>query len=195
MGPGPLLTPHWIATLGWPTAEHVEKFQELIGTLVGFAGVMLTLWFNARQERQQHQRQVEHERSAIRAMLLAELKRNSEAFADNIERLTEGPAARSLIVPTKSVVEIYDRLLDRVGFLAPSEVQPVTNAYMMIRAIPDRLSLAIANTEYEPPQVVVDHYIVVPVGLVPIYRHLLVTAKQDVDEAIACLMSGSGRSI
>jgi hypothetical protein len=85
----------------WVTAENVDKYQGLIGTLVGFGGVMLTLWWNARLNRRQHERNFEQQRAAVVVALHAELKQNGELCAENLRGMENLPEGVGLRVPTE----------------------------------------------------------------------------------------------
>jgi len=62
----------------------VERFQTIFVGLLGFAGVMLTLWYNARVGRRQGERVLRNEQASICAALHAELTIRRESMTKAI---------------------------------------------------------------------------------------------------------------
>jgi hypothetical protein len=67
----------------------VQEFQTLTVGIVGFAGIILTLCFNARQAREQRREERRHECQTLRAALLEELKINRETLVSNMRDVRE----------------------------------------------------------------------------------------------------------
>lgn len=133
---------------------YLKEFQTLVAGAVGFAGVILTLRHNARLAREQRdqkarlaQRQREdersHERSTLRAALLAELKINREAIRGNLERASEGSydVASGVLVPTDPMNDTYRAFLPKIGLLSEDEVGRVMTAYLAMEAHNEKLYL------------------------------------------------------
>jgi hypothetical protein len=86
----------WIAcTAGW----LLREYQTLIVGALGFTGVIITLLANAALTRRQHARQVDHERSALKAALGAELSIIRDAYMDRIKTISEAPATQGMLMP------------------------------------------------------------------------------------------------
>jgi hypothetical protein len=69
----------------------LREYQTLIVGAVGFAGVIATLFTNAWLSRKEHTRQVDHERTALKAALSAELSIIRDAYRDRIEMIGNPP--------------------------------------------------------------------------------------------------------
>ena len=123
-------------TVDWINGQNVATF-------VGFTGVMVTLWWNARLQRQQHEREAKHERAAVACVLLAELKANLDTFTGDLNTLQSIKPDASLARPLKPNMTLYESHLDRLGRLDIETLTAVASAYAYIRTIPERLILAI----------------------------------------------------
>ena len=64
----------------------LELFQTSIVGIIGFAGVIITLIFNSRNSRKEHQRQVATRRAALRSILAAGLRNYARALRKNLEQ-------------------------------------------------------------------------------------------------------------
>jgi hypothetical protein len=132
----------------------LEKFQTLAVGLVGFTGVMITLARNARLAREQHARQVEHERAVVRIALRAELEANAAAYRDRIDMLsgeaTEGRHS-GFVVTVNPMNEVYKSQMARIGLLSESQVRPVLKAYLLVQQLPDRIKLFADSTRPTEP--------------------------------------------
>ena len=53
---------------------EILKYQYLIVGVIGLAGVIFTLWYNAREARKERQAERRHERQTLRTALTEELK-------------------------------------------------------------------------------------------------------------------------
>jgi len=128
----------------------LTQYQTLIVGLLGFTGVILTLLTNARLNRKQHARQIEHERTALKAALSTELSIIRDTFRDRLEMIGEPTGSQGMWVPLDTMTDVYGRVLDKIGLLSREQVNLVLRAYLLIRAVPERLRLMEGSPEIEP---------------------------------------------
>ncbi len=93
----------------------LTQYQTLIVGLLGFTGVILTLLTNARLNRKQHARQIEHERTALKAALSTELSIIRDTFRDRLEMIGEPTGSQGMWVPLDTMTDVYGRVLDKIG--------------------------------------------------------------------------------
>jgi hypothetical protein len=128
----------------------IKEYQTLIVGVLGFTGVIITLITNARLNRKQHTRQIEHERTALKAALSTELSIILDAFRDRIEMIGDPPATQGTWLPLDTMTDVYSRTMDKIGLLSREQVNLVLRAYLLIRAVPDRLRLMEGSHEIQP---------------------------------------------
>lgn len=120
-----------------------SRYQTFFVGLLGFLGVMATLWWNARLARAARTATIDHDRAVIRTALQEELKAIKSAFVSRVEILeeAEGGSTPQILVPADSLITIYDRLVERLGLLSAEEVRLVLRAYLTAREVPGKLRL------------------------------------------------------
>jgi hypothetical protein len=128
----------------------LQEYQTLIVGLLGFTGVIITLRMNARLNREQHTRQIEHERTALKAALSTELSIIRDTFRDRIEMIGDPPGTQGMWVPLGTMTDVYSRAIDKIGLLTRDQVNLVLRAYLLIQAVPDRLRLMQGMHEIQP---------------------------------------------
>lgn len=107
----------------------------LVGSLVGFAGVITALFLNALWERQRKQRDRDHERGVISASLIAELELVRETMASSVnysntpELLRQFLSAWANHSPSMRGDTVYRKLSDKIGLLDSSTAKHVTRTY------------------------------------------------------------------
>jgi len=125
------------------TPDPVINIGTVIGAGVGFAGVILTLLYNARQARKQQERQWQYEReraeakdaderTAIRSALTAELRamlRPIQIFLESAEEDKEKGMLFPVQMETELSTEIYRTILPRIIMLSTLEISALTGAY------------------------------------------------------------------
>jgi hypothetical protein len=107
----------------------VGQYQTIIVGILGFAGVMVTLWYNARAGRLQGERVLKNEQAGICAALHAELTIRREALTKAIAdfgAITDG----EIVVPINPMSAVYHALLPRMGALSSRKVRVVMHAYL-----------------------------------------------------------------
>jgi hypothetical protein len=121
--------------------EVFERFQTFLVGLLGFAGVICTIIMNERLKRQQHERELIQERTALRTALIAELSALRKTYEDRIHSLHEKDRGQAALIPEYVSNQVYCQLLDRIGLLTAEEIEPVMDAYILVTELPVRLRL------------------------------------------------------
>lgn len=124
-----------------PLALIFDKYQTLVVGLLGFLGVICTIRMNARLARDQRERQLNHERAALRTALCAELVIIRDIFEDRSQMCKEDDSGNSALIPEYVPNQVYHHLLDRIGLLTIEEIEPVMQAYLLVAELPVRLRL------------------------------------------------------
>ncbi|MHB8474744.1 MAG: hypothetical protein ACYDBZ_00460 [Steroidobacteraceae bacterium] len=161
----------------------LTQYQTIIVGLLGFGGVILTLRTNARLNREQHTKQVEHERTALKAALSAELSIIRDTFRDRIEMIGSPAESQGMWVPVDTMTDVYGRILDKIGLLSREQVDLVLRAYLLIRAVPERLRLMEGSPKVEPGAT----YLYVGSKHIVDARRMHENFIQDIERAIAAL--------
>jgi hypothetical protein len=170
----------------WLTYDHIKEFQSLIVGAFGFGGIILTLRQSAKLTREQHERGIQHERSLITRALLAELRRNRETLAYNLEKFGDLEEGSGVVMPTRTIAEIYEKNFDRITHLNEGELKDVLDAYSKIKAVPERIIFAQILLKREN-FILNDKYLLVDQKFLPLYQTLLEKAVAAINKAIATL--------
>lgn len=111
--------------------ELIERFQTVVVGAIGFGGVILTLWINATIARKQRDEERAHQRTAIRAALLAELRVNEFSIVSNLQLLREQRPEEGggAFVTTDPIDSIYRSVLPTIGLLSENEIHQTLRAY------------------------------------------------------------------
>lgn len=131
----------------------VQELQVLIVGIIGFAGVMFTLSYTARQARKQRQEERRHDCETLRAALIEELIINRNALISHLEKVDESSETRAYLVPTDSMDDVYRAFTDRIGLLSQAEVSKVMYAYLTLRTYGASLFLFGVPTQTSPKHV------------------------------------------
>ena len=114
--------------MDWPTL--LKDYQSGLVGLLGFTGVIITLFVNAYLSRAQHRRVIAHDRRSVRAALLADLTRIRDAFGAQIEVYSDPiPAGREIAMQGRPYRNLQEALLDKLVLLTAQEISSVTRAY------------------------------------------------------------------
>jgi hypothetical protein len=124
----------------------VQEFQTLTVGILGFLGVTFTLWCNARQAREQHRAERQHECQTLRVALIEELKINRGWLTRNTEKvikesINDLTKEGGYFVPTDAMEDAYRAFTHRIGLLSQLEVAKVMGAYLSLRSYNARLFL------------------------------------------------------
>jgi len=155
----------------------IREFQTLIVGVLGFAGVIFTLSFNAWQARSQRRDERQSEAESLRAALLEELRINLVSVRRNID--TAEKAEHGVVVPTEAMDDAYRSFINRIGFLSQEEVHKVMDAYLTLRTYSATLFLIGVRARTD------DRYIDVPAKSVPSLLALLRGIADPIEQAIA----------
>jgi len=123
--------------------DFFARYQTFIVGVLGFTGVMLTLWWNARQARRQREAVIEHDRTSVRRALLEQLKFLKLSFEDRDRTMGEAEkdGSDAFLVPTDTMTDAYHRLIDRIGLLTAEQAAKAIQAYLAVRQMPAKLRL------------------------------------------------------
>ena len=165
------------------TLADLEKFQALAVGFVVFAGVILTLWYNARALRRQRRDERHHEREALRVALLEELQINRRSLKESAETLREDPpeVQRGAYVPTDLMDDAYRSFLPRIGLLSHDEGGKVMDAYLTLRTYNGKLFLLGIPVHTSP------RHVEVPANNAKALAQMQENLVEPIDEAIASL--------
>lgn len=123
-------------------------FQTLIVGLLGFSGVIYTLHINSRLSREQHERNITHEREIMITALRAELKLIQKAFVDSSKPLEDGSEKDDAFFPENIYTEAYQAFVGRLGLLSLEQASAVIEAYVSAKEVPTRLRLL--SSKHDP---------------------------------------------
>lgn len=116
----------------------IQGHETLAVGIIGFAGVISTLWITAWQAREQRREERRHERQTLRAALIEELKIIRDSLALNVEIIKDDVSELSktggYLYPTDPMDDVYRSFTDRIGLLTQLEVRKVIFAYLSRRA-------------------------------------------------------------
>lgn len=118
-----------------------EKYQTFIVGILGFGGVIFTIYMNARLSRVQHERQVTHDREALRTALSSELGLIKKILSGRCEQVDEERAISSAFYPEHISTEVYVHFIGNIGLLTQREIEAVIEAYALVNDLPIRLKL------------------------------------------------------
>ena len=79
----------------------------------------------------------------LRSALRAELQVLRDAYVVRINTFAEAQwdGSTSVIVPLDTMTDAYSQLLNRLGLLSPEEIRAVTQAYLLVMQMPERIRL------------------------------------------------------
>jgi hypothetical protein len=112
--------------------DVLREFQSGIVGIIGFGGVIITLWSNARIARNQREAAIDHERQTLRTALTEELKMLRDAYAHNAEYCARhvGKQGGSFDVPLLEMTDLYESMRDKLGLLSPEQLAATLDAYL-----------------------------------------------------------------
>jgi hypothetical protein len=125
-----------------------EKYQTFIVGILGFGGVMFTIYMNARLSRVQHNLQINHEREALRTAIYSELELIRKMFEGRCDMAQEKGGLQSAFYPEHISNQVYLQFINRIGLLSASEIEAVMEAYALVSDLPIRLQLL--STDHDP---------------------------------------------
>ena len=166
----------------------IEQHQNLTVGILGFVGVIATLWINAWQVRRQRRKELCHERQTLRVALAEELRINRESFVNSMKSLEASRDQNSaeatgldFLVPTDEIEDAYRSFIGRIGLLSQTEVRKVMNAYIRLRTY--NATLLLMARLPQPG----DRYARVPFQGVPMLTEMQKSLIGPLDEAMDAL--------
>ena len=140
--------------------DWLQQFQALLVGVIGFSGVCVTIWFNAKQSRIERSENMCIERRVLRIALLEELQQNREIVSQAMQlRKSIRSESRVYGVPQVIFDDIYKQAIARLGLLSRGEVRKILHAYLRLRtglmaldAIPDKYR--VSDGFYEVPETI-----------------------------------------
>jgi hypothetical protein len=125
----------------------LKDFQAIIGTLVGFVGVIITLIYNSHKDRAFHRWREKQDQKVVAVALRAELEMYAAMAKRNYE-LKPFQSGGGILVPKKlSKPNIYQALSSKVMLLPVVALAKVIHTYVVIEEFPANLWYAIALTK------------------------------------------------
>lgn len=131
----------WLSSL----YTFVKDFQGIIGTIVGFTGVVITLLYNARKDRKFHLWKQEEEKRKLAAALKAELEIFASAAKNNSEMKVE-PGGGLFVPKNLPKPNFYLASVDKIHLLPGATANKVITAHSVIEEYPIKLLFGLART-------------------------------------------------
>lgn len=161
--------------------EFLEKFQTGIVGLLGFTGVILTLFVTAHISRRQAREGQEHERKVLAHALLAELTSLRRSTEGNAQDLRDGTSATpGMLIPAAHATPVFDANVARLGLLGDGQVGPILEAYIYLEEFDRNLAL-FSHPDHS------ERYRVVEAGYITRVTTMLESLLPRLDAAIAAL--------
>lgn len=167
---------------------EIENFQNLIVGVLGFAGVIFTLWFNGKEAREQRRDERSHDRETLRAALTEELKINRQSLEGNLESIAppHPPSRGGVDVPTDPMDDAYRAFIHRISLLSQAEVSKVMYAYLDLRTYNAKLFVI------GVPLPTGDRHVRVPIENFPALAGMQEALIGPIDEAIEIMERARG---
>lgn len=115
-----------------PTSQPIIS---LGAALIGFAGVIITMLFNAFMARRARQEERRHRQQVIAAALLAELQIIRESFAQNavdLDNARQEDNAGPAYLPFKNWSVVFEHVVKEVGVLPTDAARAVVETHMSL---------------------------------------------------------------
>ncbi|MAZ02539.1 MAG: hypothetical protein CMN56_05315 [Sneathiella sp.] len=128
--------------------DFLKDFQTGIVGILGFAGVILTLWWNARLQRKSREHEIEIERKALHIALLTELNvvhkifsYNIRTLSENMEKMRIGQNLGDLAYGFDEPSRVFDANIHKIGLLGQEGAGKVLSAFLPLATVSNRLLL------------------------------------------------------
>lgn len=125
----------------WPYWLRVAaQFQTAIGAIVGFTGVMITLFVNGWLNRRTRKRDIDHEREVLRISCVSELSFIHNTLLGMIEQISHRAPGALLgdgdwFTDMDAATDLLRHHLPRIGLLTSEEVFHLWYVYVMVRSM------------------------------------------------------------
>jgi hypothetical protein len=166
----------------------LQQFQTAIVGIIGFTGVILTLWWNARLARNVRTEAIKHDRVTLRATLLEELKVLKSSYERAGTELGEvdRDSGGGMSIPLDPLTAVYDQMLTRLGLLSANEIEKVMDAYLSVKQT--KFSLLLIRDETRMP---VDGWISISGRYCGVVKGMYESLLPKFDAAISVLRSNT----
>ena len=114
--------------------------SDVITGVIGFAGVIITLLYNASAARKLEKEKFDRERAGVASALRAELRVLRTSIQYHYQTVALSAEPKTLRMPTgfySASGKIFDNLADRLVFLRGETVEAVCECHMRVRRIID----------------------------------------------------------
>lgn len=135
--------------------DALETYQTIVVGVVGFGGVIITIWFNAKIARDERRSERDHERYTLRVALIAELKINRDSLTDSMNKLREhsSDTKGEAFIPTDLMNHAFQANVPRIGVLSEDEVGKAMEAYLTLETFNASLFLLGVSVPNSPQHV------------------------------------------
>lgn len=123
----------------------LQTYQILITGLLGFTGVIITMLWNAKAQRDQFERNIKHETNSLRAAIKSELKANKQAYELRIKQFNETSEYSDALVPSKLINAIYRELVNKIGLLTDEEIEAIIEVYALMAELPYSMRILVGT--------------------------------------------------
>jgi len=111
----------------------LKEYQSLIGTVVGFIGVCITLWYNAHVAERRRTKEIAHQRMTSRVALTSELsaiQTTLKSWKQALDKLADqGEVGLPRPFNAEGASRAYRAVLPTIGLLTESEIEKAVLAY------------------------------------------------------------------
>ena len=121
--------------------QFFKCYQAFIVGVLGFSGVIFTIFMNSKISRDQHSRQIKHEQETVRTAIYSELEVIRKIFQDRCKMDEETGGIESAFFPEEISNLVYVNFINKIGLLSNKEIESVIEAYALISDLPLRLKL------------------------------------------------------
>lgn len=117
------------------------KYQTLVSGVVGFLGIILTLLFNGKMQREQRLEIRKAEKDAIIAAVCAELAVNKDVIQGVITSFQDKKDSPGYchMVSKRILNDVYKTNLNKIGLLSTKQSRSIISVYLAIERINDDL--------------------------------------------------------
>jgi hypothetical protein len=128
-------------------SSFIIKYQALVVGGLGFAGVIYTIYYNAKNQLELQNEKIKHDVRTLRVAFKTELLANKDAYETRIEQFSKPKDNyKDALIKNKSINDIYKTLLSNIGQLSEKEVENIYDAYQVIGELQYRLRI-LAGTD------------------------------------------------
>jgi hypothetical protein len=139
---------------GWISAHYdiIKDFQPIIGSMIGFAGVIFTLWYNGWKDRRLYKIKMEDERKSLAGALSAELEIIARSLKLNSE-MAQNANPRGTIYAQKNLYNpvCFNATVSKISLLPTSAAHKVIRLYAFLEDYNFRLLSVGLIDENEDP--------------------------------------------